>query len=148
MRASLSEGFKEVDGCVVPSSFNSRGIWSGHRPRTDNIDDATGFECLASKTYLEDALDGEVPLSELCRIGLRYFFYLRKSIDESRLSGHFRFIVDAQIRGTEEIYTANACSVRFHKIRPGQSWLSEDLESYKHNALLVVDWESYQLGRV
>jgi hypothetical protein len=40
----LSEGFKEIDGCVVPLSFEATSIWSGSRPRVNNVDDETGLE--------------------------------------------------------------------------------------------------------
>jgi hypothetical protein len=32
-----------------------------------------------------------------------------------------------------------ACTVRFHKVRAGQVWLKDDLESYKEEAILVMD---------
>jgi hypothetical protein len=140
--SQLTNGFKEVDGCVVPSSFESEQIWSDRRPRKDNHDDETGFECLLSKVYLEDFLSTDVPLSELCRVGLAYGFYLRTAISESQVFGQFRFIVDAQLPGADGSPATNACSVRFHRLRPNQNWLCDDLESYKENALLVMDWEN------
>ena len=42
--ASLRDGFKEVDGCVVPREFEGGTIWSARRLRVDNQDDETGFE--------------------------------------------------------------------------------------------------------
>lgn len=128
----LAEGFKEVDGCVVPRSFQATSIWSETRPRTDNVDDETGFECALSKVYLEDFVDKTVSLSELARIGCGYAMYLRKMLLESQVSGTFRIIVDAQ-RPDATPGVGNACSVRFHKVRPGQAWLTDDLELYKEN---------------
>jgi hypothetical protein len=42
--ASLRDGFKEVEGCVVPREFEGGTIWSARRLRVDNQDDETGFE--------------------------------------------------------------------------------------------------------
>ena len=140
--SQLAEGFKEVDGCVVQSSFESEQIWSDRRRRKDNQDDETGFECLLSKTYLDDLFPVDVALSELCRVGLAYGFYLRTAISKSQVFGQFRFIVDAQLPGADGSSVPNACSVRFHKLRPDQRWLCDDLESYKENALLVMDWNN------
>lgn len=135
--SQLAAGFKEVDGCVVPSGFepDPQG-WTEHLRR--GLDE-TGFECLLSKTYLQDFFTRDISLSELCRVGLAYGFYLRKAISESQVFGQFRFIVDAQLPDRDDSQE-HACSVRFHKLRPDQPYLLEDLESYKHNALLVMDW--------
>ena len=65
----LGEGFKEVDWCVVPSSFQAAFIWSEARPRVNNVDDETGFECSLSKVRRNDFVDSSVSLSELARIG-------------------------------------------------------------------------------
>lgn len=128
----LSSGFKEVHGCIVPTGFE------GDVAAESTLDE-TGFECLLSKTYLQDSFSYNVSLSELCRIGLAYGFYVLHAISASQVHGEFRFIVDAQLP-SPDAPRANACSVRFHKLRPDQPWLSEDLESYKQNAILVMDW--------
>jgi hypothetical protein len=36
-------------------------------------------------------------------------------------------------------YDGDSCAVRFHKIRPGERWLSEDLEAYVDEGVLVVE---------
>lgn len=140
----LSEGFKEVDGCVVPSSFQAATIWSEKRPKTTNVDDETGFECSWSEVHLEDFVEAGAPLSELARIEVAYAMYLRKALLESPVLGNFRIIVDAQIPDAG-LQVGNVCSVRFHKVRPDQAWLASDLESYKENAILVFDFEKKSL---
>lgn len=130
----LSGGFKEVHGRIVPTGFE------GDVAAEPTLDE-TGFECLLSKAYIQDFVTQNPSLSELCRVGLAYGFYVRRAIAESEVHGDFRFIVDAQLpdpNGPQE----NTCSVRFHKLRRDQPWLSEDLESYKHNAILVMDWSN------
>src|SRR5579859_2937530 len=91
--AELRDGFKEVDGCVVPHCFQDSSIWSQTRPRTDNIDDETGYECSLSKVHLEDFVDSSISLSELARIGCAYAMYLRRALLISPVSGQFRIIV-------------------------------------------------------
>lgn len=140
----VSEGFKEVGGCVVPRSFRTTSSWPETRIRANNIDDETGFECSLSKVHLEDFADAGVSLSELARIGCAYAMYLRKALLDSPISGNFRIIVDAQLPDPE-IEVGNVCSVRFHKVRPDQTWLADDLESYKQNALWVFDFEKTNL---
>jgi hypothetical protein len=137
----LSEGFKMVDGCIVPRSFQATSIWSGERPKTNNIDDETAFECSLSKVYMQDFVDKNIPLAGLARIGCAYAMYLRKALLESQVSGSFRIIVDAQLPEPEPLVGTAACSVRFHKVRPNQVWLDDNLESYKLNALGVFEFE-------
>jgi hypothetical protein len=142
----LRDGFKEVDGCVVPYSFPASSIWSTARPRTPNIDDETGFECSLSKVYIDDFFDANVSLSELARIGCAYAMYLRRALLGSMVTGKFRIIVDAQ-EPDAEVQVGNVCSVRFHKIRSGQEWLVDDLESYNQNAVLVFEFGN-EVGRL
>jgi len=134
-----SEGFKEVDGCVVPRSFEAASIWSETRPRSNNMDDETGFECRLSKVHLDAFVDAEVPLSELARIGCAYAMYLRQALLGSHVSGDFRIIVSAQMPDPG-LQVGNVCTVRFHKVRPGQTWLDDDLEAYKEEAIGVFEF--------
>jgi hypothetical protein len=136
----LSEGFREVDGCVVPTSFQASSIWSEKRPRTNGVDDETGFECSLSKMNLEGFVDAGMPLSELARIGCAYAMHLRQALLDSPVSGSFRIIVSAQVPDSE-LEVGNTCTVRFHKVRPNQPWLADDLESYKEEAIWVFDFD-------
>ncbi len=45
---SVSQGFKEVDGCVVPNSFQQSAVWFDARPKTIGNDDETALECSES----------------------------------------------------------------------------------------------------
>ena len=137
--AQLKEGFKEVDGCVVPGSYEAASVLSERRPKTDNIDDETGFECRLSKVHLGDFAKKGIPLEELARMGGAYAMHLRNAIVDSQVSGSFRIIVDAQVTDAET-GAGNTCSVRFHKVRASQIWLDEDLESNRENALWVFEF--------
>ena len=138
LAAGLQSGFKEVDGCVVPGSFESDSIWSTARPPVRNQDDETGFECSLSKIHIEDFVAEDLPLSEVTRVGIAYALRLRDALLRSVLTGTFRIIVDAQLPSQDLDVHGSVCTVRFHKVRPGQFWLDDDLDAYKLNAVLVI----------
>jgi hypothetical protein len=139
LAAGLRSGFKEVDGCVVPASLQSESIWSTARPRVNNQDDETGFECNLSKIHVEDFVADDLSLSEVARLGIAYAVRLRDALLQSVLSGTFRIIGDAQLPDADLNMHGSICTVRVHKVRPGQIWLDDDLEAYKLNAVLVID---------
>jgi hypothetical protein len=130
--------FKEVDGCVVPLSFSGEKIWTKDRPAIPNRDDQTGFEALHSKVHLDSYFPDTTDISELARSGLDFAFFLRKGLLESKVSGPFRIIASVH-EADAELTVPATCTVRFHKVRPGQSWLNDDLESYRQEALMVMD---------
>ena len=125
---------------MVPRSFEAISVWSEKRPRANNADDETGFECGLNKVHLEDFVDADLPLSELARIGCAYGMYLRQALLDSKVSGDFRIIVSAQLPDLT-LNVGNVCTVRFHKIRPGQIWLHNDLEAYKEEANWVFEFK-------
>jgi hypothetical protein len=45
LEVRATRGFKEIDGCVVPNSFNRHTIFKEDKPRVPNQNDETGFEC-------------------------------------------------------------------------------------------------------
>ena len=118
----------EVNGCIVPALT----------PSVTWVDDETGTECFWSHFHLKDFLPEATPLEELARVALDYVWPLRKGILAAHLSGSFRMI--AAIEKPDPEQTKPSCAIRFHRMRPGQLWLAEDLESYKHEAILVCDF--------
>lgn len=134
-----TQGFKEVDGCVVPSSFPSTSIWSSSRVKTENIDDETGVESALTEVHIEAFLDEVAGLSEVARLGLDLGFLLQRELKSSRISGPFRIIISAQL-ADPDLKVGNTCTVRFHKQRTGQVWLDDDLEEYREEAIAVLDF--------
>ncbi len=118
----------EANGCVVPVLT----------PSVTWVDDETGTECLWSHFHLEDFLPEVTRLEEVARTALDYVWPLRKSILAAQLFGLFRMIAAIELPDLEQ--PKSSCVMRFHRIRPGQPWLAEDLESYKHEAILVCDF--------
>jgi hypothetical protein len=118
----------EIDGCVVPA-LNPSVTW---------VDDETGTECFWSKFHLEDFLSETTSLEEVARTALDFVWPLRAAVAAARLSGSFRMIASIELPGLAQ--TRPSCTVRFHRIRPGQAWIAENLESYKHEAIMVCDF--------
>lgn len=125
LQALVYEGFEAPDG-----------LW-GFRamaPRRGSISvemlhDATGYECFVNKLHLDDFLGEEdvlAPVHEQLGCGLRLVKELHR-----RLPREERFLI---LLGCDETH----CTVRFHKVRPGESWLTEELECYLDDAILEL----------
>lgn len=141
LQEELKLGFKEFEGCVVPMSFLPSLIWSESRPKIDNIDDETGFECGLSHVHLEGFLPEGTSLTELARLGLDFACLLRGALLASRLSGPFAIVVSAH-KADLELKIGATCTVRFHRIRAGQAWAADDLEKYKEEAIAVCTFDA------
>ncbi len=138
--SKLDGGFKEVDGCIVPSSFRNVSPWPDRRQKVDNIDDETGFECSLSKVHVEDYLPVSRTSEELARIGVAYANFIRRAVIESHITGVFRIVVAVEL--ADGSANKDGCTVRFHKVRPHQFWLDDDLEHYQEEAIFAMDFES------
>jgi hypothetical protein len=93
------------------------------------LHDETGDECFINKLHLDDYLGGEdelAPVEEQLGCGLRLVRELQR-----RLPREERFNL---LLGCD----ATHCTARFHKVRPGQRWLTEDLEDYREDAVLEM----------
>ena len=139
LRAVATSGFKEVDGCVVSSSFTGTIIWSSARPRILNTDDETGFECSLSKIHVEDYFETNIGAIELARTGVDFAFLLGTELLKTGIGGDFRIIVSMHV-ADHEMNVKETCTVRYHKMREGQIWLDDDLEAYKHEAIAALDF--------
>jgi hypothetical protein len=118
----------EKDGCIVPALS----------PSVTWVDDETGTECFWSKFHLEDFIPADTSLEEVARTALDFVWPLRSAIASSRLSGSFRMI--ASIEPPNLARTKFSCTIRFHRLRSEQAWVAENLESYKHEAVMVCDF--------
>jgi hypothetical protein len=87
--------------------------------------DRTGFECFVNHIHIGDVLETS-DVTECLRQGLRWADGLKGKLQE-----HGRFNVIVSCDDTD-------CSVRFHWIRPGERWMTDDLESYRAESVLVI----------
>jgi len=118
----------EKDGCIVPLQ----------KPTAVFIDDETGTECFWTKFHLDDYLPAGTTIEEFARTALDFVWPLRSSIASSQLTGSFRMIASVDPACDEE--EIPSCTIRFHRLRPNQAWISDELESYKKEAIAVCDF--------
>jgi len=137
---TLRDGFKEIDGCIVPGNFQKSSIWSTERPRIDNRDDETGLECSLSKTHVDAFATECSELLTMTRIAIAYGFLVKEALEQSAIGGSIRIIISAQLPSPELERVGHVCTVRFHRIRPHQVWLSDDIEGFRSEALMVLDF--------
>jgi hypothetical protein len=129
LREKATTPLMEVDGCMVPASS----------PNVVRLEDETGTECHWSKFHLEDLMPKEVGSHEMARMAVDYVWLLRASLAAGKISGRFRLIVSIELSGIQP-HAKTICTVRFHRVRPGQEWLADDLEGYKDEAIAACDF--------
>ena len=118
----LSAGFIDQDGCVFFARLAKRASGAS---RSD-FPDLTGYECFVNHVHIDDYVeDGDA--TTLAALGVAFARRLCELL--SARSGEFNIIVGSDLV---------SCSVRFHRVRAGEAWLSEDLESYQDEAIAVV----------
>lgn len=109
----LASGFVEENGCVL---LASTGRQTAFTPALSH--DETGYECFVNHLHVEK-------LGEALEFGRR----LDKALRE-KFTGPFAVIVS---------YDGREATVRFHRRRSNQSWLSENLEEYQEEGIAVLD---------
>jgi len=122
----LNGGFVEEDECVFLSQLKK-----GAAVERMDFPDRTAFECFVNHIHVEDYLEnGGLPPLELLGRGIAL---AREIVDRlSRLHGtkHFRVIVSSD---------GPNCAVRFHTVRPDESWVAKNLNGYQEEAVAVLD---------
>jgi len=106
-----------VNGCV----FLAREYTGLNEATLEQFPDRTGLECFVNHVHFQVGRGGQSLESVF-----RYVSAVRSSL-VSLGDGIFEIIVSI---------ADEKCVVRFHKWRSGESWLSEDLEGYKSEAML------------
>jgi hypothetical protein len=138
LRARIATGI-EVRGEVV--------AWKGDAHRAlatpDSFTDLTGWECSVNSFHLEDEIpvgvtmsdQGEPSISEEDQaLLLRQGVFL--ALEVCRLAAGLTRPIEVRC-----IVAANQTNgtFRFHKIRPGENWLLEDLDGYQKDKIAVFD---------
>jgi hypothetical protein len=108
----LEAGFVEEKGCVL---FASKARGSTFARATE---DETGFECFINHLHIEDLAEA-----------LEFARLLHKALADA-FTGSFAVIV---------AYDGREATVRFHRLRANQTWLSENLEGYLDEGIAVLD---------
>jgi hypothetical protein len=110
----LAAGFVEEKGCVLLASEARHPALT----RAATQEDETGYECFINHLHVES-------LAEALEFGRRLNRALAECFTDC-------FVVIVAFDGRE-------ATVRFHKIRAGQTWLNEDLEGYSKEGVAVLD---------
>jgi len=109
----LAGGFVEERGCVLLASEAHNAAWT----RVADTHDETGYECFINHLHIES-------LQEALELARRLIEALAE-----RFTGRFAVIVS---------FDGREATVRFHRLRAGQAWLSDNLEEYEEG-IAVLD---------
>jgi hypothetical protein len=113
-----------IDGCVFLAEE-----YAGSKVSNPQLfSDRTGYECYVNHVHFQVEHDKQ----SLERV-FDYASAIRKSLNSLK-DGSFEIIISVSDGGS---------IVRFHKCRPGEVWLSEDLDAYEHEAILSMTVHSY-----
>lgn len=114
LEAALADGLTERQGCLVLASQSSPA-------QPADFDDATGYEAFINHLHI-DTDDGSA-VSKAIHAAARVAEMVQSRMLQSRGDERpVRLIVSAEHR--------DAATVRFHRLRAGEEWLADDLESY------------------
>jgi len=119
----LADGFE--DGCIVLSVFAGSAPLRSDWARPGGVFDKTGLEAFVNHIHVED----EPPDAEAAEVRRQAALYVGRLRDELRRAyPTLAFVVVMAI--------GDSTLVRFHRDRPGQGWLADDLEGYETEAVL------------
>lgn len=90
----------------------------------EDLPDKTGYECLINHVHFP--FDGT---GDSLKSFLRYAVALQHGLAQIAKNRAFQVIVSVN---------EQECTVRFHQLRQGESWIAEDLEGYAEEAVLLL----------
>jgi hypothetical protein len=112
-----------VDDCVL-----LRSQWETNRHlKVKDFHDKTGFECFIN--HVQPTFTGT---SESLISCLEYATMVRQTLMPMMEVRRFRVIVSLSEDDSD-------CTIRFHQIRSGETFMAQDLEGYKCEAIMVFD---------
>ena len=121
----VDSGFVRTNDSIVLKTQAS----GARSVKLSDFPDETGYEAFVNHFHLEDYLSNdEMSTSDRLRVGIALARNLRELLRFSFPMENFAVILS--VNGAHYI-------VRFYKIRTGQDWLVDDLETYEEEALLV-----------
>jgi hypothetical protein len=123
----VEPGFVVIEGAILLNTQEQ--LTASIKP--DNFPDLTGYECFVNHVHIEDYLsDAELSSNSLLKQGLAFANKIVEELSSLFPDKPFKAIVAAN---------ESSCSVRFHLIRSGENWLSDDLDKYGQEAILVLE---------
>jgi hypothetical protein len=110
----LAKGFVQEQGCVLLASE----VHNATHSRVGDAFDETGYECFINHVHIRSL-----------REALEFAHRLTNALAERFKD---RFVVIVSFDGRD-------ATVRFHKLRAGQTYLTDNLEEYKDEGIAVFD---------
>jgi len=129
-RLLVAGGVKQVEGCFfLRSLFNY-----DYATALAQFKDETGYECAVNSVHIEDYLargSAREPVAlALTGRACAHFLAAELRLFGSELPEPMRFRVIVSVDGTSS-------TIRFHAIRPEQSWLVNNLDAYGEGVLVM-----------
>jgi hypothetical protein len=118
----IDEGFKFYDDCILMSTLFPKKL----KFDASLYHDKTGFECFVNHIHINDYAD-----EDYLEIGLAFLLSLGSKLQREFSKRKFRLILSENNDG---------CTVRFHCLRNGERWTSEDLDQYKEEGIFIIDF--------
>jgi hypothetical protein len=116
-----------MNGAIIFKSM----VKNAKRVNKDNFPDLTGYECFLNHIHIEDYLDISSPGPQaLLKQGVVFALHVKNQLEKFFQHSKFRLIV---------AFNESGCNVRFHCLRLGEKWLSEDLEQDTGESILVLE---------
>ena len=119
----LGDGMRVVDDCLVVGKPDAV-------PRLDSVRaavrDKTGYECFVNHIHLKERGDSVAALEDTVAFCKR----VSAEVVSVAPSRSVRFIISKN---------GKDWTVHFHTLRPDESYVSDDLEGYGEEAVLVLD---------
>lgn len=120
----LAGGFQSVGDCVILTDFEAALADS----TVEQHPNATRLETFVNHCHVDDELD--LPPRDPALLSQAGRYAGRLAAELAMAYPGERFLVILTV--------GDSCIVRFHKVRAGESWLADDVESYGDEAVLVV----------
>ena len=129
--ALLGAGFVEEEKCVFLSLLKI----DSPVKRAD-FPDRTAYECFVNHIHIEDYLEnGGLPPLEMLGRGLALARELKARLSSLPGKRHFRIIVS---------FRGPSCTVRFHTVRPDETWTDKDASGLQSEAIAILDTQEFE----
>lgn len=117
----INKGCYDVDGAIFLSERYLSSFVS-----LEDFSDLTGLECFVNSLHIDDFVDDNWIATAI------WFYEKTSSLLKSKYpNAFFRFIISC---------CELSCTVRFHKIRSGEQWICDDVDTYEDEAILILDY--------
>ena len=127
----LNAGFAEEEKCVFLKQLKQ-----GAPVKPADFPNRTAYECFVNHIHIEEYLEnGGLPPLEMLGRGLALARELKSRLAALHGAKHFRIIV---------AFHGVSCTVRFHTIRPDESWVDKDAGALGAEGVAVFETQELE----